>query len=113
MQKSRHSERRPASVRPQADTPPPDERPSASHSSADAATRRVTAVRLTRKYADMIDGVDLTEANVGDELNLTPREADVLVAEGWAERAPTSRRRASDVRSVAAEAPRPRRRHKR
>ena len=71
------------------------------------------SVRLTRKYAEMIDGVDLTEANVGDELNLTPHEADVLVAEGWAERAPDRGRRASDVRSVAAEAPPPGRRHKR
>jgi hypothetical protein len=51
-------------------------------------------VRLTRKYAEMIDGVDLTEASVGDELTLSPRDADVLIAEGWAEPAPkrTSRR---------------------
>lgn len=42
-------------------------------------------MRLTRKYAEMIDGVDLTEASVGDELDLSPRDAGVLIAEGWAE----------------------------
>ena len=51
----------------------------------------------------MIDGVDLTEANVGDELNLTPRDADVLVAEGWAERAPRNRRRSDDIWSNTSE----------
>jgi hypothetical protein len=68
-------------------------------------------VRLTRKYAEMIDGVDLTDASVGDELTLTPRDANVLVAEGWAERSPR-RRRADDVRAVASENLRPRRRPK-
>ena len=56
----------------------------------------------------MIDGVDLTDANVGDELKLTERDADVLVAEGWAERSPRNRR-AGDVRSLASESSRPRR----
>jgi hypothetical protein len=42
------------------------------------------SVRLTRKYADMIDGVDLREAKVGDRLNLPVHAAEVLVAEGWA-----------------------------
>jgi hypothetical protein len=56
-------------------------------------------VRLIRKYAEMIDGVDLTEANVGDELNLSPRDADVLIAEGWAEPTkPAVRRRSSHPR---------------
>lgn len=32
----------------------------------------------------MIDGVDLSGSNVGDELQLTPRDASLLIAEGWA-----------------------------
>lgn len=42
------------------------------------------SVRLTRKYAEMIDGVSLENASVGDRLDLPPRDADVLIAEGWA-----------------------------
>jgi len=65
----------------------------------------VRSVRLTRKYAEMIDGVDLADANVGDELRLSTHDADMLIAEGWAE--PTSdrrlRRRSSDVRSTASD----------
>jgi hypothetical protein len=32
----------------------------------------------------MIDGVDLEAAAVGDRLDLSPRDAGVLIAEGWA-----------------------------
>jgi hypothetical protein len=67
---------------------------------------------LTRKYAEMIDGVDLTDANVGDELDLSPRDAQVLVAEGWAEHAPRNRRR-SDGRSQEPEKARSPQRFKR
>ena len=49
-------------------------------------------VRLTRKYAEMIDGVNLEEAEVGDRLELSRRDADVLIAEGWAERTTDERR---------------------
>jgi hypothetical protein len=69
-------------------------------------------VRLTRKFAQMIDGVDLTDVKVGDELNLSPRDADVLVAEGWAERTGHPRRRADDFRSKASDERPPRRRSK-
>lgn len=62
----------------------------------DETTGPVTAVRLTRKFAEVIDGVDLSDAKVGDELNLPPHDADVLVAEGWAERTRPPRRRADD-----------------
>jgi hypothetical protein len=41
-------------------------------------------VRLTRKLADCIDGVDLSERAVGEIFNLADREALFLVAEGWA-----------------------------
>jgi hypothetical protein len=49
------------------------------------------SVRLIRKYAEMIDGVNLEAAQVGDRLRLSKRDADVLIAEGWAERAPDDR----------------------
>jgi hypothetical protein len=52
----------------------------------------LTPVRLVRKYAEMIDGVNLENAAVGDRLELSPRDADVLIAEGWAERAVDERR---------------------
>ena len=42
------------------------------------------SVRLTHKYADAIDGVDLSKVNIGDDLRLPAREAVLLVAEGWA-----------------------------
>ena len=42
-------------------------------------------VRLTRKMADSLDGVDLSLAHVGDTLDLTRQEAELLIIEGWAE----------------------------
>jgi hypothetical protein len=45
----------------------------------------VIAVRLTRKLADMIDGVDLSASRVGQVLHLPWRDAWLLIAEGWAE----------------------------
>jgi hypothetical protein len=65
----------------------------------DETTGPVTAVRLTRKFADVIDGVDLRDAKVGDELKLPPHDADVLVAEGWAELTRPPRRRADDLQA--------------
>lgn len=63
------------------------------------------SVRLTRKYAEMIDGVDLAAAHVGDELKLPTHDADMLIAEGWAE--PTSDRRggrrSTDIQPSASE----------
>lgn len=41
-------------------------------------------VRLTRKYAEMINGVDLSGHEVGDQLQLNARDAALLIAEGWA-----------------------------
>ncbi len=43
-----------------------------------------TSVRLTRKYANIIDGVDLSKNQVGDRLHLPARQARMLIAEGWA-----------------------------
>jgi hypothetical protein len=41
-------------------------------------------IRLTRKLADCLDGVDLSHYSVGDVLDLPRHEAHLLIAEGWA-----------------------------
>jgi len=42
-------------------------------------------VWLTRKLADCIDGVDLSGQEVGDVLELSSRDASLLLAEGHAQ----------------------------
>ena len=42
-------------------------------------------VRLTRKFADLINGIDLSKAHTGETLDLSQRDAEILLAEGWAE----------------------------
>jgi hypothetical protein len=59
------------------------------------------SVRLIRKYAEMIDGVNLENASVGDRLHLRQREAEMLIAEGWAE--PDRKTRLLPRRSIAAD----------
>jgi hypothetical protein len=41
-------------------------------------------IRLTRKLADSIDGIDLSRRCVGDLIDLPEHHADLLIAEGWA-----------------------------
>lgn len=41
-------------------------------------------VRLTRKYAERIDGIDLKGREPGDLLELPTGEARLLLAEEWA-----------------------------
>ena len=41
-------------------------------------------IRLTKRFAQMINGVDLTRVRAGDVLDLSPRDAGILLAEGWA-----------------------------
>lgn len=41
-------------------------------------------VRLTRKFAQRIDDVDLTRNAVGNLIDLPDEKARVLIAEGWA-----------------------------
>ena len=41
-------------------------------------------VRLIRKLADVINGVDLTRRAPGDVFEIPGREAELLIAEGWA-----------------------------
>lgn len=61
------------------------------------APKRAVPVRLTRKYADVIDGVNLSGRRVGDRLCLERSEAQLLIAEGWAERVPDEERRRPDA----------------
>jgi len=49
-------------------------------------------VRLTRKFADLINGIDLSKAHAGETRELSDREAGILLAEGWAEYAGRSSR---------------------
>jgi CheY-like chemotaxis protein len=42
-------------------------------------------VRIIKKFANALDGVDLSRMNAGEILDLSDREARVLIAEGWAE----------------------------
>ena len=41
-------------------------------------------VVLTRKLADIVDGVDLRANAVGEVIDLPPKEASLLIAEQWA-----------------------------
>jgi hypothetical protein len=41
-------------------------------------------VRLTKKLAECIDGVELNDARVGDVLDLPAPQARLLLAEQWA-----------------------------
>jgi hypothetical protein len=41
-------------------------------------------VRLIKKFAEMIDGIDLRGRCVGDLFNLKAKEARLLIAEQWA-----------------------------
>lgn len=61
-------------------------------------------VRLTRKLAQRVDGIDLSSYHEGDVLDLSVREADLLVAEGWAVRTGSREVRGRTAPSVRAEA---------
>lgn len=45
----------------------------------------VFRVRLVRKFAERLNGVDLSNIGVGDCLDLSSKEAGLLMAEGWGE----------------------------
>jgi hypothetical protein len=61
-------------------------------------------VRLIRKLADRIDGVDVSAYEVGDVIDLSAREAKLLLAEQWAVRSPEVPTRETRHRSTAVEA---------
>ena len=43
-------------------------------------------VRLVAKLADVVDGVDLSRFREGDLIEVPNRDAELLIAEGWAVR---------------------------
>jgi hypothetical protein len=45
-------------------------------------------VRLTVKLADLVNGIDLSHCVEGDVIDLSERDARMLIQEGWAEEAP-------------------------
>ena len=59
--------------------------------SARLASDVVVPVRLTRKLADTIDGVDISNCTIGQRVVFAAAEARLLILEGWAE--PAQRRR--------------------
>ena len=61
-----------------------------------ASAVEVTPVRLTHKYAQVINGVDLSQRKVGDRLPLPARDARMLIAEGWAESVAEQEQRGRD-----------------
>ena len=70
------------------DRVPPDDRLNGGHhgdSSASRAYSPLTRLRLTRKLAERIDGVDLSDRRVGEVIDVSPGEARLLLAEQWAE----------------------------
>jgi len=73
---------------------------------AGASSDEVVSVRLLRKYAASIDGVSLENAVVGDRLDLPPRDANILIAEGWAVRSDDERLERLLPRALAADSSR-------
>jgi len=41
-------------------------------------------IRLTKRFATFLDGIDLTRASAGELLDLSARDAALLILEGWA-----------------------------
>jgi hypothetical protein len=41
-------------------------------------------VKLIRKFADSIDGVDLSNHRAGDVIRVSKQDGNLLLAEGWA-----------------------------
>lgn len=48
----------------------------------------LTRIRLTRKLASVLNGIDLSNVHVGDIIFVPDSVAAMLIAEGWAEPVP-------------------------
>jgi hypothetical protein len=66
-------------------------------------------VRLIRKLAERIDGIDLRTYEPGDTLEVTRSDARLLIAEGWAARETPRRYRSGVPQQTAVAAHRPKR----
>jgi hypothetical protein len=49
--------------------------------------RLLMLVRLTRKLANLMDGIDVSRIREGDLIELSDTDATLLIAEGWAKQA--------------------------
>ena len=47
--------------------------------------RLLMRIKLVRKFANSLNGIDLTSVTVGDIVELKPHQAVLLIREGWAE----------------------------
>ena len=81
----------------QSDRDPDDPRYTGPERRWQASTVEVAPVRLTHKYAEAIDGIDLSRREVGERLPLSSYEARMLIAEGWAEPVAAEEKRDPDV----------------
>jgi hypothetical protein len=45
-------------------------------------------IKLVRKFANVINDIDLTRVAVGDVIDIEARQARMLLVEGWAEPVP-------------------------
>lgn len=45
----------------------------------------VMTVRLIKKLADVVNGIDVSDCSEGDVIELPTHHAEMLIAEGWAE----------------------------
>lgn len=59
-------------------------------------------IRLTRRLANFMDGIDMSRLSVGDVIDVAPHDGAMLIAEGWAVRVESTRRH-SDRRAAAAD----------
>jgi hypothetical protein len=41
-------------------------------------------IRLTKRFARLLDGIDVSRAKAGEVLDLSERDAALLILEGWA-----------------------------
>jgi len=57
-------------------------------------------IKIVRKFANVLNGVDLSNIGVGDVVDLMPYQAKMLILEGWAEEAPHAPGRLIDLQSA-------------
>ena len=62
-------------------------------------------VRLIRKLADALDGIDVSQYRNGDILDLPRTQAELLLAEGWVCRIERRRRSTRAICAIAVDAP--------
>jgi hypothetical protein len=50
--------------------------------------KRVTRIRLTKKLALTMNGIDVSKLRIGDIMELPEDRAQMMIDHGWAERVP-------------------------